>query len=566
MGIWCLYLLLHYLNGTATTLYFFYIVVHFLLLQTTIKLFSIPNFNFKHICYGIVLITTIESLYCLGQYLGVFKSQNNHFAVTGSCPNPNVIAQFLAMAVPVFFYLLQFKLKRIILVCLGVVAIALVLLKCRSAYIATLVTVVIYYGLEFNFINWKRHPRNKSRVIVLVTFILLIAIPVATHLYNSKKASADGRLFIWKLSAMMATEKPITGYGYGNFAKEYNLFQADYIAKGNATLSEQTTAGPTIMAYNEGLQNLVEGGIIGLIVFALFCGSLLLSVREKRKASIGSSSNQKQDELPAKKSVFNFAYAGMVGFITMAMFNFAIQAVPVMSMCTIYTAIICSQQEAARLSNTFSFLLSKWFMIAYKIIVCIGCLYVFYIVLHIAHSDGLNKKASILKKQGREKEALLLMPNLKYWLEEESNYWKNYGNILFLNEQYSQAIHCLTKAKATSSSPALYLGSGVCYEKLNLYPEAIAQYQQLVLLNPSKFNYRFRLMTAYLQNKDTLNTLRTAEGIINLKPKIPSEEVVNYKKKALIIGLTLDENFRNKMPVPHPFIPRRPQTQLNFQK
>lgn len=563
LGIWFLYVLVHYINHTASTLFTIYIVLHFLFLQSTIKLFSSSHFNFRRLCYGIALITAVESLYCLGQYFSVFKSQNEFFAVTGSCINPNVIAQFLAITIPVFLYLLQFKYKKIILSSLGIVLIALLLLKCRSAYIATIVAVLIYYCLEYDFIKWIRNPKNRSSAKSLFIVFLLIVIPTVTHLYNSKKASADGRQFIWKLSAMMSTQKPLTGYGYGSFDKEYNLFQADYIAKGKATLEEQTIAGPTLMAYNEAFQNIVEGGTIGLLLILLLFGSLLFSIRQKRKVNLNCTINPHQDDLPAKNSVFHLAYAGVVGFITMSMFNFSIQAVPVMTLFIIYAAMICSQLDPISISSTFSFLNTKWVRLVTKITICISCLYLFFVLLHIAHADMLNKKASILKKEGHLKEALQLMPKLEYWLKEESNYWKNYGNILFLNKEYGAALNCLSKAKITSSSPDLYLGSGRCHEKLYQYPAAIIQYQQLVLLHPSKFNYRFRLMAAYLQNKDTLNTLLAAQGIINMKPKIPSEEVVQYKKNAQKIIFALDKNAKNKLPITKNF-GLTPQKTLNF--
>jgi tetratricopeptide (TPR) repeat protein len=319
------------------------------------------------------------------------------------------------------------------------------------------------------------------------------------------------------------------------------------------------------MAYNEAIQNLVEGGVIGLLLILLFFGSLLFSIRQKRKVNLNCTININQDDLRDKNSVFNLAYAGVAGFMTMSMFNFAIQGVPVMTLFIIYSAMICSQKDPLSISPKFSFLNTKWVRLVTKISICIGCLYLFFVLLHIAHADMLNKKASILKKEGHFKEALQLMPKLEHWLKEESNYWKNYGNILFLNKEYGAALKCLSKAKTTSSSPDLYLGSGVCYQKLHQYREAVIQYQQLVLLNPSKFNYRFRLMTAYLQNKDTLNTLLTAQGIINLKPKIPSDEVVKYKKTAYKIGLSLDENFKNKVSIKKPFLFTRQQTQLNFE-
>ena len=186
-----MYLLGHYLNGTATTLFFIYIVVQFLFLQSTVKLFSKQNVNFNRVLYAIVIITSIESLYCLGQYFGVFKSQNEFFVVTGSCINPNVIAQFLAITIPVFLYLLRSQYKKMILISLSIVLIALFLLKCRSAYIATIVEVLIYYCLKYDFIKWIRNPKNKSSVKSLFIVLLLVAIPTRSLGYVLKSLVYD---------------------------------------------------------------------------------------------------------------------------------------------------------------------------------------------------------------------------------------------------------------------------------------------------------------------------------------------------------------------------------------
>ena len=564
-GIWCLYILWHYLSHTGTLVFTIYIIVLYFFLLKVTTFFSTPNFIYKRLFVGTALIASVESIYCIAQFFGWVKSQNELFEVTGSCINPNSTAMFLSLTVPVFLFLFQSKQKKLFLMGFIAVLIALLLLKCRAAFIGLTISIIVFYGLEFNFFRWLKNNKNKIAAKALFILSLLIVIPTSIHLYNSKKASSDGRKFIWKLSTEMVSKKPITGYGYGYFEKEYNLYQADYIAKGKATLEEQTTAGPTFMAYNEAIQNIVEGGAIGLLLILLFFGSLLFSIRQKRKVNLNCINNVNQDELTAKNRVFHLGYAGAVGFMTMSMFNFAIQAVSVMTLFIIYSAKICSQIDPILVSPKFSFLYSKWVKLVTKITICISCLYLLFALLHIAQADLLNKKAAILKKEGHLKEALQIMPKIEYWQKEESNYWKNYGNILFLNKEYSKALKCLSTAKTTSSTPDLFLGSGVCYEKLHQYPKAIIQYQQLVLLNPSKFNYRFRLMTAYLKNKDTLNTILTAQGIINLKPKIPSEEVVQYKKTAFKIGLALDENFKNKLSTKKTFLFTRQKTQLNFQ-
>jgi O-antigen polymerase len=537
-------------------------VVLFFFLLSTNKLFGIPNCNFERLGYGIILLATVESLYCLTQFLGIFSSQSKLFAVTGSWVNPNVIAQFLAMTIPFFLFLLQSRFKKIILCCLGIVLIALLLLKCRSAFIGTVVSVIVYYGLKYNFKSWLVNPKNKKSVRTLFVIFLILVIPFTSYLYSSKKASADGRLFIWKLSAMMAIEKPLTGYGYGSFEKEYNLYQAAYIGKGKATLEEQITAGPTLMAYNELMQNTVNGGVIGLLLFILFFSSLFYSKQQKSIDNLNCNINS--EKISNQKALYPLAYAGVVGFLTMSMFNFAVQAVPVMAVLILYAAILSSQLHPIYISSSFSFLDSRWLRIITKTLICICCCFLIYAVANIAYADSVNKKASILKSEGQFKDALKLMNSIENWQKEESNYWSNYANIHFLNKDFVAAQKCSGCAKKLSSTPDLYLGSGIFYYNQKLYDQAINQYTQLVLLHPSKFNYRFRLMTAYFKNKDTANTLTVAKGILDLKPKILSEKVTKYKKIAYKLSLALGKNFKTKEKLKKQFLQTKNQRQLHF--
>jgi O-antigen polymerase len=537
-------------------------VALFFLIISIDKLLGKPNVNFTFLSYGIITLSTVESCYCLSQFLGFFSSQSKLFAVTGSWVNPNVVAQFLAITIPFFLYLLQFQFKKIMLSCLGIVLIALVLLKCRSAYIGSVVSVIVYYGLKYDFKSWLINPKNKKSVRTLFVIFLILVIPLASNLYTSKKASADGRIFIWKLSAMMAIEKPITGYGYGLFEKEYNLFQAAYIGQGKATLEEQTTAGPTLMPYNEILQNAVNGGAIGLLLFLVFFSSLLISNQPKRAEDLNIIAPSVG--ITNKNNLAPLAYAGIVGFLVMSLVNFAIQVVPVMAVLILYAAIVCRHLNPICLTYKSSFLLSKWLNFTRKSFVCLCCCYLLYAVLNIAYADSLNKKASILKSNGQFKEALKLMISIENWQKEEPNYWSNYANIHFLNKDFLAAQKCIGCAKKLSSTPNLYLGSGICYYNQKLYAQAIKQYTRLVLLHPSKFNYRFRLMTAYFKNKDTTNALIVAKGILDLKPKIPSEKVTKYKKIVYKLSLALDKNFKTKEKLKKQFLQTKNQRQLHF--
>jgi len=156
-----LYVLAHYFTQTGTLSFTIYSVTLFLLLFKATALFSIPNFKFKLFFIGIAIIATIESVYCITQYFGWFSSQSKLFAVTGSWNNPNVTAIFLALTVPVFLYLFQGKYKKIVFSAFLSLLIALLLLKCRAAFIGTALSFIVYYGLEYQLTNWIRNKKTE---------------------------------------------------------------------------------------------------------------------------------------------------------------------------------------------------------------------------------------------------------------------------------------------------------------------------------------------------------------------------------------------------------------------
>lgn len=550
-GLWCLYVLVHYFSNTGTLVFTIYSVTLFLLLFKATEIFSSSNFKFKLFFAGIAGIAAVEAMYCIAQFFGLFKSQSKLFAVTGSWNNPNVTAIFLALTVPVFLHLFQGKHKKIVWIGFLSMIVALLLLKCRAAFIGAVLSIIVFYGLEHQFLNWVKNKKNGTAVKALLILGLLIIIPLSSQLYNAKKASADGRKFIWKVSAIMATEKPIMGYGYGFFEKEYNLYQVKYIQNGKATIDELSNTAPVIMPHNEIVQNAVEGGSIGLLLVISFFGSLLFAVKQKNRIHQNKLNLPENNDI--KNSHFHLAYAGIVAFIGMSLVNSTMQIVPIMCLLVVYAAIICSRMNALKLALRQSFIRNgKVYSILFKIATITTCFYLLYLIFGMATANRQNKKAKLLKESGQYEQALKIMPDLKFYIKEDANYWTNYGNIYFELQQYPAALNCFKKAQQLSTLPEVYGGIGACYEKLQQYPQAIQQYKTMVALYPSKFLYRMMLLQTYLKNKDVSEAITLAEEIIQLQPKIPSEKVNRYKNmcRGLLMRIAPEKvNIKNSNPM-----------------
>ncbi|PXY45021.1 hypothetical protein DMB68_09915 [Flavobacterium hydrophilum] len=537
-GILSMYVLCNYMTNKATLVFTIYSIALYFLFISATRIFSKTDFKLRQFLMGVAGIAIMESLYCLLQFLGIFKSENKFFEVTGSWNNPNVAAIFLALTVPIFLYLFQTRYRKLFLTGFLFLPIAMLLLKCRTAFIGTILSILVFYSLEYKLADWLKNKKNSITVKAVFILAIMIGFALSSSLYNAKKDSADGRKFIWKVSTQMATKKPLTGYGYGYFEKEYNLYQANYIQKGKATTEELVNAGPVIMPHNEILQNAVEGGSIGLLLISLFFGSLLFSLKQRNR--INQDDINPDNDLQTN-SFFNLAYAGVVAFITMSMVNSTMQIVPVMCMGIIYASIICSTLKNSQFSLYLIFIeKNRAFPILTKIVVASVSLYASYLIFGMASADLQNKKAKLSKEAGHYEQALQIISPLEISLQEDPNYWKNYGAIYFEKQLYQKSLDCFQKARALSSLPDIYLGTGICYERLKQYPQAVKQYEILSALYPIKFSYRMRLLKGYLKNQETSKAAALAEEIIQLQPKIPSEKVNQYKKRCQILLKNLE--------------------------
>lgn len=528
-GIWCFYVLIRFSDKSATALISIQMITLYLLLLIISNLLRRKMIDINLLMYGIVFITALESIYCILQYFGFADSKNIFYKVTGTWNNPNVTAMFLSLTLPVHMFLLRRSFKSLIILNIVFIVIVLMMLKCRTSLIGFLFSILIYFFLEFRLINWIRDKKNKNSYRALIVIALLILAPLFSSLYNAKKESADGRKFIWGVSIKMASEKPYTGYGYGLFEKEYNLFQSDYIRKGYASITEIQNAGPVIMPHNELIQNWVEGGIIGLFLVCSFFTSLFLKIKNNKKDAENSVSPQTSRS--SDKNIINVAYAGVGSFIAMSMVNSTLQIIPLVFMLILYAAMISSVQQPIKILFLHAYpKTNRITSVFYRTVLTLPCIYLMYFIASAACSDRLNKKSAMLRNAGNYQKALEIMPALENKISFQSDYWENYGRIYLDMGQYSKAVICFEKAKKATSLPEVYSYSGICYERMNKYPQAIKEYEILTSLDPSRFIYKMALLQMYLKNRNTEKALSLASEIIHTKPKIPSDTVNSYKK------------------------------------
>ncbi|MCG9631090.1 O-antigen ligase family protein [Vibrio sp. Isolate30] len=146
-------------------------------------------------------------------------------------------------------------------------------------------------------------------------------------------ASAMGRLYAWEAAFKMALDNPLTGVGLNNFYSNYFFYSPHWDGLNHAVHS--TWFGV-----------LAETGFVGLIVFIILIGSLLITARKSLKQikDKGNSVN------PILYSSAFAVYAGLIGtivsgtFLTQG-FNWPIYILSALTVCVSHISQTERQNE-----------------------------------------------------------------------------------------------------------------------------------------------------------------------------------------------------------------------------
>lgn len=493
----------------------------FLLLAACSLLIGAGQVKPGQLLFLIAGLAIAEAVVCLLQFAGIMSAQNSLFAVTGTWVNPNVTAMFLAMSTPAAWVLAlqkETKAKRTGIVALGFIFLAFLLLKCRTAVIgAGLISAIILYRQQA--VKARLSRLTAPGKAALLAAGLLVAIPAVFYMYKSKQASADGRSFIWKISADMIARKPLAGYGLGMFEREYNLFQAGYFNSGKAGTEEIYNASFVHMAYNDFLELAIEGGIIALLLWLFFLASLLLPPGKNRP---GADPDKQAPDMSMQA-----AQAAVAGFAVMSLFNFSIQAIPATCLFIIYAAMLIARHPLRAGSPLPG------------IVACICLLaagaWMGFTQGQLAKAHRDNMEAAGLLREKDYTGAVTTLALLDKRLRDSEYFLQNYGRALLATGRYAPALMRFNQAKTLTSDPGLYLLIGNCYAGLRQFDAANAAYSLAGQIVPNRLSPRYHIMKLYLGEKDTINAVRVADELIRMQPKGVSEQTAVYKAEALAL-------------------------------
>jgi len=225
---------------------------------------------------ALVAITVYEILLGIMQMLGIARSEHALFMLTGSFPNPNPYAGFLAvMFCMILSIVLSGKCHKPWLACtlriiLYALAILIPITMCRSAIIAMAVgTGLILYRYSLPV----RKFILKNGILLLVAAICLMVL-----LYLWKLDSANGRAFIYRIATLTMLANGFRGVGLGHYQWAATQTQIDYFkdripfSNGQFEIPDDISrecllSGNPDFAFCDPLQLGVEAGVLTMITY-----------------------------------------------------------------------------------------------------------------------------------------------------------------------------------------------------------------------------------------------------------------------------------------------------------
>lgn len=223
----------------------------------------------------------LQACYGLGQIMGMCTSGHSQFLLTGSFYNPGPYSGYLAAMLPLSVY--HYHTTRKLSGCVNrvkyyVALLSLFLIVCvlpagmsRAAWLAAslscLYVIGRIYATRLKSFLWK----HKCLALTALLLMLLAGVGI----YFMKRASADGRLLIWKVCMQLVAEHPLGNHQACTFSSLYGQAQEDYFSDNTYTASDVWVAGTPDFAFNEFVQLAVEQGVGVTFLFVLLLLFLL---------------------------------------------------------------------------------------------------------------------------------------------------------------------------------------------------------------------------------------------------------------------------------------------------
>jgi O-antigen polymerase len=497
----------------------------YLMLRSTIR-----EKNYYYFFFAAIIGANIQIVTGYLQLYNFIASNSSFFKATGGFFNSGPFAGFLASVFIIALYFLKngsynvfgdrFKVMvKALLVfnILGTISLIPVLMS-RASYIAILMGCIFIYIDEIASF-FKKITSTRLNRILLYVFTVIIIIAVGVSLILLKKESAKGRLLILKASVTMASDNLVFGVGLDRFKSQYMDYQAEYL-RNHPNPTEAIYADNTVYALNEGLQFVIEQGVVGLVLLAMFLYFLLRNARKDN-------------------DLVQLSIIGLAVIFAFSVFSYSSEILPIKIVAFLFISVIASLHLANPTTIDLSLnALRANPMNKYRLILPLLLLAALLFISSFTQSLQTAKGYFEWREANLKTDIPDLIASKKHFekaysvLKDNGEFLADYGRCLYYVTDYTKGIEVLKKAAMLSSNTVVQTTLGDCQRSLYDLEGAERSYKTAIDMKPSSFHSRFLLFKLYEESSQVSKAIDNAKELLKLKVKIPSEEVDGIKNEA----------------------------------
>ena len=496
-------------QSTSSEVYMFCVwFIAAVYLFSRIVLTIAPRVAYYVLFAAVAVFSLKESFSGLMQLFGHLHSNHYIYACTGSFNNPGPYGGFLAVCICVLgAYALKGS-NKIFSYITGISSlIALILLPSTMSRTAILAVGCAALLLAASTDIGKRFLK-KYRI-----WLIAVAALAVTGAYMLKKPSADGRLFMNRISIMAISRNGIKGAGLGRFGAAYGDAQTRYFGK-RMTLSgddtdwsalrepERLTADCPEYAFNEFLQLGVEGGPVAMLLFI----SLII---------VAIIASYKRGDV--------WCY-GLLALAVFAMFSYPLHIVQFQVLLAVLLAACATPRSEGILGG------SVVIIVAFLVSVLI-------LISRLPWMNRFKDDSEAWKKTER----WYNMEYYDYVVEDADSLYDSmrhdyrflfaYGQSLSKEGQYLKSNEIISEGSRISSDPMFWIVMGNNNLSLECYEEAERCYKHAFHMVPNRLYPLCRLAELYIKIGDYYRFQDMKQKIDRFKSKVESPITDVLKKR-----------------------------------
>ena len=470
--------------------------------------------------YVISFFGMTQSIYAILQIIGILPNIFQfHFG--GSYGNPGDLANVLTLTYLIslgLFFQTKYRKMKLVLFLGSMFQMGVIILSmARTAWIAsgTLSLILIWY-FQARWINHsflKSLIKKRTGLSLMFVLCILVFISLGLHqMYKLKQSSANGRIFLYKLSTMLVVDRPLFGHGYGSFFHKQHQKQIEYFEENPDDIENGWLANSVVFAFNDYLQISIEFGCVLLIIIVSLL-SRLLGFKTKTSA-LGNKDSE----------LLFICRVGLCSILICMCFSYPLQNLTIILCFFILISIISAHDQ----------IIVKRITIRYSRLSRILIVAIFFLGL-VSHYSirsinyGLKWKLAFNHSIENQSNYVSEYENLYKYLRHDLSFIHNYGSILFQSGNYEKCIAIYEDNRKMCLTTDILLMLGQSYYELKNYKKAIENYNDASFLVPHKFVPKYSLFLLYKELQEDQKAIAIAKEISTMKIKVYSEEVRRIK-------------------------------------